>query len=76
MVRAGYLDSSRRGVWSLTEKGFQTDLARFDPYQMFQAVQKEFHADKKKRKRLKRLSSMKRTKPALKPPITNWNCST
>ncbi len=50
LVRAGYLDSSRRGVWSLTEKGFQTDLARFDPYQMFQAVQKEFHADKKKKK--------------------------
>ena len=50
LVRAGYLDSSRRGVWSLTEKGLQTDLAGFDPYKIFQAVRKEFDADKKKKK--------------------------
>ena len=49
LVRAGYLDSSRRGVWSLTEKGSQTDLATFDPYHVFQTVQKEFHAEKKKK---------------------------
>jgi restriction system protein len=36
LVRAGYLESSRRGVWSLTEKGAQTDLATFDPYEVFQ----------------------------------------
>jgi len=50
LVRAGYLDSSRRGVWSLTEKGSQTDLATFDPYPVFQAVQKELHSEKKKKK--------------------------
>ena len=50
LVRAGYLDSSRRGVWSLTEKGSQTDLATFDPYHVFQTVQKQFHAEKKKKK--------------------------
>ena len=50
LVRAGYLDSSWRGVWSLTEKGLQTDLAGLDPYEIFQAVRKEFHAEKKKRK--------------------------
>jgi Mrr restriction endonuclease-like protein len=40
LVRAGYLESSRRGVWSLTEKGAQTDLATFDAYGIFQLVQK------------------------------------
>ena len=52
LVRAGYLDSSRRGVWSLTEKGSQTDLATFDPYHVFQIVQKEFQAEKKKKKEI------------------------
>jgi len=46
-VRAGYLDSSRRGIWSLTEKGAQTDLATFDAYEVFQIVQKGLQAEKK-----------------------------
>ena len=41
LVRAGYLDSSRRGIWSLTEKGTQTELAAFDPHDVFQVVQAE-----------------------------------
>jgi restriction system protein len=49
LVRAGYLESSRRGVWNLTEKGTQTDLATFDPYEVFQLVQKGFRAEKKKK---------------------------
>src|SRR6266581_1320832 len=48
LVRAGYLESSRRGVWSLTEKGTETDLTRIDPYEVFQSVQKEPRAEKKK----------------------------
>jgi len=52
LVRAGYLESSRRGVWSLTEKGAQTDLARFDAYEVFQLVQKGLRAEKKKKKEL------------------------
>ena len=48
LVRAGYLESSRRGVWSLTEKGTETDLTRIDPYEVFQSVQKELRAEKKK----------------------------
>ena len=50
LVRAGYLESSRRGVWSLTEKGAEKDLTRFDPYEVFQFVQKELRAEKKKKK--------------------------
>ena len=49
LVRAGFLGSSRRGVWSLTEKGAQTDLATFDAYQVFQLVQKGLRAEKKKK---------------------------
>ncbi len=30
MFRAGYMDSSSRGVWTLTEKGRELDLATFD----------------------------------------------
>jgi len=52
LVRAGYLESSRRGVWRLTEKGAQTDLATFDAYEVFQLVQKGLRAEKKKRKEL------------------------
>src|SRR6266581_9136667 len=40
LVRAGYLDSSRRGVWSLTERGAQADLAALDAHEVFQVVQK------------------------------------
>jgi restriction system protein len=49
---AGYLESSRRGVWSLTEKGAQMDLATFDAYEVFQLVQKAQRAEKKKEKEL------------------------
>jgi len=52
LVRAGYLESSRRGVWSLTEKGAQTDLATFDAYEVFQLVQKGLRVEKKKKKEL------------------------
>jgi len=48
LVRAGYLESSRRGVWSLTENGAQTDLTTFDAYEVFQLVQKGLRAEKKK----------------------------
>jgi len=47
LVRAGYLDSSRRGIWSLTEKGTETELAAFDPHDVFQVVQKGLQAEKK-----------------------------
>jgi restriction system protein len=44
LVWAGLLDSSRRGIWSLTEKGRLADLSKFDPLDVFKTVQK----DKKK----------------------------
>ena len=52
LVRAGYLDSSRRGIWNLTEKGAQTDLSTFNAYDVFQLVQKGVQAEKKRKKEL------------------------
>lgn len=49
LVRSGYLDSSRRGIWSLTEAGAATDLGTFDAFAVFQRVQKELQADRKKK---------------------------
>ena len=40
LVWAGYLDSSRRGIWSLTELGRTIALPSFDPLHVFKTVQK------------------------------------
>lgn len=47
MVRSGYLDSSKRGVWSLTEKGWSLDTKAFDILGTFREVQKVFFQEKK-----------------------------
>lgn len=47
LVRAGYLDSSKRGIWSLTEKGINTDTETFDALATFRSVQKFFQKEKK-----------------------------
>ena len=47
LVRAGYLDSSKRGIWSLTEKGISIDIKTFDVLSTFREVQKAFAEEKK-----------------------------
>ena len=39
LVWAGYLDSSRRGVWNLTVKGTTVSLTTFNPLNILKAVQ-------------------------------------
>ncbi len=39
LVKAGILDSSKRGVWSLTEKGFSVNLSEEDIYHIFKEIQ-------------------------------------
>lgn len=39
LVWSDYLDSSRRGVWSLTDKGTTANLAAFNALEVFKAVQ-------------------------------------
>jgi restriction system protein len=38
LVYAGYIDSSARGVWSLTEKGLNDDISKIVPTQLFKSV--------------------------------------
>ena len=46
LVKSGFLDASKRGVWSLTEKGFKTKITDKDVYKYFKEVQSKY--DKKK----------------------------
>jgi restriction system protein len=41
LVWAGYLDSSRRGVWTLTDKGKSVDFSSFNPLETFKNVHKK-----------------------------------
>jgi restriction system protein len=47
LVRAGYLDSSKRGIWSLTDKGMSFDPGIFDVLGTFKQVQRAFKDEKK-----------------------------
>lgn len=40
LVRSGYIDSSARGVWRLTEKGLKEDLSKLNPVDLFKSVQR------------------------------------
>ncbi len=47
LVKGGYVDSSKRGVWSLTEKGRDTVAMSFDQaMQIFRQVQSQFPKEK------------------------------
>ena len=39
LVWDGYLDSSKRGIWSLTDKGKSVDFPALNPLELFKAVQ-------------------------------------
>ena len=49
---AGYIDSSKRGVWSLTEKGLSIDTMTFDAHEIFNEVHKKFCTRKRNQKSL------------------------
>jgi len=42
LSKAGYLDSSKRGVWRLTEKGINSGFTDAEALKVFQQVQKSF----------------------------------
>jgi len=59
LVHANLIDSSERGVWSLTEKGLATDLKTHDEaYDLFKTVHKKFENpnENKKKKQNKLIS--------------------
>lgn len=49
LTRAGLLDASRRGIWSLTDKGRATSLTDGAALQMFKEIHKHFAAERKAR---------------------------
>ena len=42
LLKSGYLESSQRGVWTLTEKGLKSELNDRDVYDMFKNVRETF----------------------------------
>lgn len=45
LLKSGYLESSQRGVWTLTEKGLKSELDDRDVYSMFKNVRETFKRD-------------------------------
>jgi restriction system protein len=57
LVKASFLDSSKRGVWSLTEKGLKINPQALDVPATFKEVQKGFQESKKKKDSLQEISA-------------------
>jgi len=51
LTRAGLLDSSRRGIWSLTEKGRSTTLSDSSALQLFKEIHKVFSEEWRTRRK-------------------------
>ncbi len=51
LTRAGILDSSQRGVWTLTEKGRNTKLKHNDAVELFKEIHKPFSDEWHKKKK-------------------------
>jgi len=50
LAKADLIDSSTRGVWSLTEKGRNAKLSNEEALQLFQNIHQQFSAERKKQK--------------------------
>jgi restriction system protein len=55
LANEGYIDSSKRGVWSLTEKGLSSDTIAFDALVIFKEIHKNFVKEKKPQELIKPL---------------------
>lgn len=44
LAKGGYLDSSRRGVWSLTEKGKETEMDSKNALALFRTIHQQFQS--------------------------------
>jgi len=42
LVKSDFIDSSKRGIWSLTEKGYNESLTSDDAFNIFQKIQNSF----------------------------------
>jgi len=50
LAKAGFIDASTRGVWSLTEKGRNVQLTNSEAIQLFQSIHQQFTMERKTRK--------------------------
>lgn len=50
LAKAGYIDASTRGVWSLTEAGRGVKFSSADTFKLFQDIHKVFSVEKRKHK--------------------------
>ncbi|MCE9646275.1 MAG: restriction endonuclease [Chloroflexi bacterium] len=50
LVKAGFIDSSTRGIWNLTEKGRNIKLLNDEALQLFQNIHQQFSVERKKQK--------------------------
>ncbi len=57
LAQAGLIDSSKRGIWSLTEKGLSIETLKFDELATFKKVHKRFEKTKKAKEPVKPLDS-------------------
>jgi restriction system protein len=53
LVKSDLMDSSQRGIWKLTEKGFEIELNDDSVYKLFKKVQGTFDHKKKTKKTIK-----------------------
>lgn len=47
LAKAGYIDASKRGVWSLTDKGVNANITDKEALKIFKAVQQQFREPKR-----------------------------
>jgi restriction system protein len=53
LAKAGYIDSSKRAVWSLTDKGLSTVVMTFDTLGIFKKIHKSFVKENKSKELIK-----------------------
>ncbi len=53
LAKADFIDSSTRGVWSLTEKGRNVNLSNDEALKLFQDIHQQFSKDRKQKRAIK-----------------------
>lgn len=69
LVKSGYLDSSKRGVWALTEKGQKANLTDEDVKNIFKQVQAEDRANKEVETKITQVEEEEEELPPESPTV-------
>jgi restriction system protein len=72
LTRAGFLSSSKQGVWTLTEEGQKRELLPKDARELFSRMNKVFQEERKKKQKVEEGKSHEEGNPeAALPPSTS-----